>query len=119
MRAAQHKLRKFARLKSFKLIETFAGSLIDRPTLAPDDQCAIVRESQVRRPSREITTCRIAALTGAGVRQASKKVARGGLAQEESVPRPLLAVEGALIQHDAPFPSLFLPDQDASIVIRE
>ena len=33
--------------------------------------------------------------------------------------RLLLVVEGALIQHDAPFPCLFLPDQDAPIVIRE
>jgi hypothetical protein len=33
--------------------------------------------------------------------------------------RPLLAARGALIQHDAPFPSLFLPDQDTPIVIRE
>ncbi len=31
----------------------------------------------------------------------------------------LLAAEGALVQHDAPFPTLFLPDQDTPIIIRE
>ena len=45
-------------------------------------------------------------------------VRRDGFAKPGD-PRPLLAAEGALIQHDTPFPSLFLPDQDTPIVIRE
>ncbi len=47
-----------------------------------------------------------------------RPVRRDGFAKP-GAPHPLLAAEGALIQHDSPFPSLFLPDQDTPIVIRE
>jgi hypothetical protein len=48
----------------------------------------------------------------------ARPVRRDGFANP-GAPRPLLAAEGALIQLDTPFPSLFLPNQDTPIVIRE
>src|SRR5262249_18954424 len=47
-----------------------------------------------------------------------RPVRRNGFAKP-GAPRPLLAAEGALIQHDPPFPGLFLPNQDTPIVISE
>jgi hypothetical protein len=59
-----------------------------------------------------------------GLRLLSGRQPRAHLAIGRSLANPgapltLLAAEGALIQHDTPFPSLFLPDQDTPIIIRE
>jgi hypothetical protein len=53
----------------------------------------------------------------------TRNLTRGRFACDEfanpDAPLPLLAAAGALIQHDPPFSTLFLPDQDTPIVIRE
>jgi len=75
------------------------------------------RASVCRTDARKIMVA--ASTLGHNPAKAQARPVRRDSFAKPGAPRPLPTAEGALIQHNAPFSSLFLPDQDTPIVIRE